>query len=169
MRRIPTASRCASHTAMGATPSLLSRRSRVRPHSLRTTSNPGASAAATVSPPLPTTRATCERSPEVVNANDLFPKISEEGLELLRNRIGVKIENTLEPWCHEATRDNIRHYAHGIGDDNPLWCDPEYAAHTKYGTIVALPSFLFATNRIISGYVGGLSGVHAMWAGANWT
>ena len=100
---------------------------------------------------------------------DLFPKITEEGLNLLRGRIGVSIENTLEPWCHEATRDNIRHYAHGIGDDNPLWCDPAYAANTKYGTVVALPSFLFATNRIISGYVGGLPGVHAMWAGADWT
>ncbi|HIF11248.1 MAG TPA: hypothetical protein EYQ81_16345, partial [Sneathiellales bacterium] len=33
----------------------------------------------------------------------------------LRTRIGVKIENTLEPWCYEATRDNIRHSAHGIG------------------------------------------------------
>jgi acyl dehydratase len=31
-----------------------------------------------------------------------------------------------------------------------------------------LPSFLFTTSRIISGYVGGLSGIHAMWAGANW-
>ena len=101
--------------------------------------------------------------------SDLFPKITEQGLEALRTRIGVKIENTLEPWCYEATRDNIRHYAHGIGDDNPLWCDPEYAANTKYGTLVALPSFLFATNRIISGYVGGLPGVHAMWAGADWT
>ena len=39
--------------------------------------------------------------------------------------------DTLEPWCYEATRDNIRHYAHGIGDDNPLWCDPDYAAKTK--------------------------------------
>jgi len=105
----------------------------------------------------------------VSNEADLFPKITEEGLNLLRERIGVNIENTLEPWCHEATRDNIRHYAHGIGDDNPLWCDPAYAANTKYGTVVALPSFLFATNRIISGYVGGLPGVHAMWAGAEWT
>jgi len=100
---------------------------------------------------------------------DLFPKITEEGLDQLRRRIGVKIENTLDPWCFEATRDNIRHYAHGIGDDNPLWSDPEYAAKTKYGSIIALPSFLFATNRIISGYVGGLPGVHAMWAGADWT
>jgi acyl dehydratase len=98
-----------------------------------------------------------------------FPKITEEGLDALRQRIGVKIGQTAEPWCHEATRDNIRHYAHGIGDDNPLWCDPAYAAKTQYGGIVALPSFLFATSRIVSGYVGGISGVHAMWAGSDWT
>src|SRR5687768_9400121 len=98
-----------------------------------------------------------------------FPKITEEGLDDLRKRIGVKICDTVEPWNYEATRDAIRHYAHGIGDDNPLWCDPDYAGKTKYGSIVALPSFLFTTSRIISGYCGGLSGVHAMWAGADWT
>jgi len=98
-----------------------------------------------------------------------FPKITETGLDELRGRIGVKIGKTLEPWCYEATRDNIRHYAHGVGDDNPLWCDPEYAAQTSHQGIIALPSFLFSTSRIISGYVGGLSGVHAMWSGADWT
>jgi acyl dehydratase len=98
-----------------------------------------------------------------------FPKITDQALDALRSRINMPIENTLEPWCHEATRDNIRHYAHGIGDDNPLWCDPAYAAKTQYGGIVALPSFLFATSRIVSGYVGGISGVHAMWAGSDWT
>ena len=98
----------------------------------------------------------------------LFPKITDEGLAHLKARIGLPIENTLEPWCHEATRDNIRHYAHGIGDDNPLWCDPVYAAKTRHGGIVAPPSFLFACDRIVSGYVGGLPGVHAMWAGADW-
>lgn len=102
-------------------------------------------------------------------AESKFPKITEAGLDDLRARIGVKIENTVEPWNYEATRDAIRHYAHGIGDDNPLWCDPEYAKNTKYGSIVALPSFLFTTSRIVSGYCGGLSGVHAMWAGADWT
>ena len=82
--------------------------------------------------------------------NRLFPKITDEALDALRRRLNARIENTLEPWCHEATRDAIRHYAHGIGDDNPLWCDPEYAANTRWGGIVALPSFLFATSRIIS-------------------
>jgi len=102
------------------------------------------------------------------HAQDEFPKITPEGVDALRRRIGVKIENTVEPWCYEATRDNIRHYAHGIGDDNPLWCDPDYAKGTQYGDVIAPPSFLFATSRIISGYVGGLPGVHAMWSGADW-
>jgi hypothetical protein len=39
---------------------------------------------------------------------------------------------------------------------------------TAYGSS-RRPSFLFATSRIVSGYVGGLPGVHAMWAGADWT
>lgn len=98
-----------------------------------------------------------------------FTGITERGLNALRERIGVRIEDTLEPWCYEATRDNIRHYAHGIGDDNPLWCDPAYAAATAHKGIIAPPSFLFACDRIISGYVGGLPGVHAMWAGADFT
>ena len=99
----------------------------------------------------------------------LFARITDQALDTLRARKNVRIENTAEPWCHEATRDNIRHYAHGIGDDNPLWCEPAYAAKTRFGDVIALPSFLFATSRIISGYVGGIPGVHAMWAGADWT
>jgi len=102
-------------------------------------------------------------------SDEEFPRITGKGLEELRRRLGVKITLDPEPWCHEATRDNIRHYAHGIGDDNPLWCDPDYARRSRYGGIIALPSFLFATSRIASGYVGGLPGIHAMWAGADWT
>jgi len=49
-----------------------------------------------------------------------LPKITERGLDELRQRIGVKIHRTLEPWCREVTRDNICHYAHGIGDDGFL-------------------------------------------------
>src|SRR5215469_6811909 len=31
-----------------------------------------------------------------------FPTIREEGLDQLRKRIGVRIEETVEPWCFEA-------------------------------------------------------------------
>lgn len=98
-----------------------------------------------------------------------FVGITDQALDHLRQRIGVKIEHTLEPWCYEATRDNIRHYAHGIGDDNPLWCDPAYAKGTCFGDVIAPPSFVFACSRIVSGYVGGMPGVHAMFAGCDFT
>jgi acyl dehydratase len=98
-----------------------------------------------------------------------YARITDDALDALRRLIGVPIVETVEPWCYEVTRDNIRHYAHGIGDNNPLWCEPEYAATTRYGDVVAPPSFVFALNRILSGYVGGLAGVHAMWAGADLT
>jgi acyl dehydratase len=98
-----------------------------------------------------------------------FSLITDKSLADLRKLIDVPIEDSLEPWCYEATRDNIRHWAHGIGDDNPLWCDPAYAAATPYGRVLAPPSFIFPLNRSFSGYVGGLAGVHAMFAGIDVT
>ena len=98
-----------------------------------------------------------------------FSPITDQGLAALRKLIGVPVEDSVEPWCTEATRDSIRHWAHGIGDDNPLWCDPSYAQTTHYGGIVAPPSFVFTLNRPFSGYVAGLPGVHAMFAGIDVT
>src|SRR3954449_6325730 len=98
-----------------------------------------------------------------------FAVITDEAVEQLRRLIGVPIVDTVEPWCYGAPRANFRHYAHGIGDANPLWSDPDYAAGTAYGTVIAPPSFVFALDRVLSGYVGGLPGIHAMWAGADLT
>jgi acyl dehydratase len=98
-----------------------------------------------------------------------FSRITDESLAALRQLVGLPVEETVEPWCTEATRDSIRHWAHGIGDDNPLWCDPAYAAASAHGCLVAPPSFVFALNRSFSGYVAGLPGVHAMFAGIDVT
>ena len=51
-------------------------------------------------------------------------------------------------------RANIRHYAHGIGDANPLWTDPDYrpGRHTARSS----PHQLRVRARsVLSGYVGG--------------
>jgi acyl dehydratase len=67
----------------------------------------------------------------------------------------------------EASLDSVRHYAHGIGDDNPLWCDEQYAAEARFGTIVAPPTFLYS---IWQGTCGpGLRGLHPMQGGSQWT
>ena len=62
-----------------------------------------------------------------------------------------------EPYIETATRDAIRHWAHGIGDRNPLWAAARLAP----------PTILFAMDRIVSGYVGGLPGIHAMYGGTD--
>jgi acyl dehydratase len=99
---------------------------------------------------------------------DTYGSITDEGLANLEDRIGVEIDEP-EPYVHEATLDTIRHWAHGIGCDDPLYTDPEYAAAGPHGELVAPPTFLYATSKIVSGYVGGLPGVHAMYAGTDWT
>src|SRR3972149_6988596 len=94
-----------------------------------------------------------------------FPKVTDDAGPALRGRIGDVAED--EPYIRVASRDAIRHFAEGIGDANPLWLDEAYARRTPWGTLLAPPTFLFAASRVLSGYVGGLPGIHAMFAGAH--
>jgi acyl dehydratase len=72
----------------------------------------------------------------------LAPAIDADALAAVKKLIGMPIR--VEQWNYEASRDVIRHYAWGLGDDNPLFYDPAYAAKTRYGTIIAPPTFFFA-------------------------
>jgi len=95
-----------------------------------------------------------------------FARVTDEDLEDLRSKIGQPIRRG-RSYVTELNRDAIRHYAFGIGDQNPLYTDPEYAAKTSHGAVLAPPSVLFAMDKILSGYVTGLPGIHAMFAGAD--
>jgi acyl dehydratase len=87
---------------------------------------------------------------------DRFPVITADALDALRARIGQPVRRP-QPYIEVATRDAIRHWADGIGDRNPFWL--------RAG--IAPPTILFAMDRIVSGYVGGLPGIHAMYAGTD--
>ena len=73
-------------------------------------------------------------------------------------RIGHSINNK------EATEIAIQKFADGIGDTNPLWTDPEYAAKTRYGTIVAPPGGLSRRVRIFTSI--GSAPVGYLWESA---
>ena len=90
--------------------------------------------------------------------------ITEEALERLRQRVGVPVSRR-HPHVQLASHDAIRHFAHGMGDANPLWTHPEYAATTRYGSVIAPPCMLYAMDDICSGQFGGLAGIHNMFAG----
>lgn len=90
--------------------------------------------------------------------------ISDEMVDVLRQRIGLE-RPIPYPYNTEASRDAIRHFAHGIGDMNPLWQDPDYAAGTRWGGVIAPPCFLLSCGF---GRTGGLAGVHGLFAGSEW-
>lgn len=77
-------------------------------------------------------------------------RLTDESINLMRERIGYPnptlrggvINN--RPWVSTATADTIRHFAIGIGDGNPLYNDPDYAANTRWGGPIAHPGFEMA-------------------------
>jgi acyl dehydratase len=63
--------------------------------------------------------------------------ITDEDIERARLLVGVDVASRHREYIQTATTDNIRNFAHGCGDDNPLYCDPKYAAGTRWGGVVA--------------------------------
>lgn len=85
--------------------------------------------------------------------------IDEKEIEKAREFIGKPLR--LPQYNHEATLDTIRHYAFGVGDDNPLWCDVEYARKSRYGTLVAPPTFYYSI--FSAGITPGFDGLQAFF------
>ena len=72
--------------------------------------------------------------------------ITDEMLALARSRIGVPMKVHV-PFNEFVTVDAIRHFAHGTGDDNPLYCDRNYGAKTRWGSTIAPPLFYRSTGN----------------------
>ena len=72
-----------------------------------------------------------------------FGMLTEEAFERSRLRLGIPQPQSNPPHNYEVTWDGSRHFAFGYGDDNPLYCDPDYAATTRWGALVAPPTFLY--------------------------
>ena len=87
-------------------------------------------------------------------------KFTEEMLADMRSRIGLELRTDGCVNNEWATRIAILRFCEGIGDDNPLWTDPDYAASTPHGTLIAPPSFIFACLASIQFGWAGLGGFH---------
>lgn len=87
--------------------------------------------------------------------------ITDEMLAEVRKFIGTKFRIGHSVNNEEATRMAILKYADGIGDTNPLWTDAEYAAKTRYGTLVAPPSWIFSVFAGVQYGFRGIGGFHS--------
>lgn len=87
-----------------------------------------------------------------------FGRITDDKIDRLSARIGLDLDPAnFEPpavdpatwrpnltgYNHEVTGDGIRHFVHGYGDDNPLYCDEHYADQSPWSGIIAPPTFVW--------------------------
>src|SRR6185503_12960238 len=69
-------------------------------------------------------------------------QVTPEAVAAMKARVGMATA-FFEPLetTTEAHIDTMRRYALGIGDDNPLWCDPDYGFSTRWNSPVAFPTY----------------------------
>ena len=72
-------------------------------------------------------------------SRDDRPGITDEGVARLRARIGIAEPHPQPPHYERPNEDAFRHVANAYGDDNPLYCDTDYAARTRWGSVIAPP------------------------------
>jgi len=63
---------------------------------------------------------------------------ASSGIDRLRSKIGVE----WEPGVYEIEKGMIRRFVQAIDDPNPLWQNDEHARKSRYGGIVAPPTFI---------------------------
>jgi len=93
-----------------------------------------------------------------------FGKITEEGIAKMQAKFGIPYYPMR--MTEVASKDAIRHFCRGIGDENPLFNNADHAVRTRWGHIIAPPMFLYAV--ACPQGMEGLPGVHAFYCGCNW-
>jgi len=87
--------------------------------------------------------------------------ITQDMVEEMRAKLGMKLRVDRSTHNEYATRIAILKFTEGIGDPNPLWSNERYAKNSRFGRIVAPPSFVWACfAHVIFGWKG-LGGFHA--------
>lgn len=103
----------------------------------------------------------------VQNATAVFTEntgILQSDIDDCRKLIGQPLR--IKPHNLEASIDTVRNYAHGIGDDNPLWCDEDYAKKSIHGGIVGSPTFYYAI--FSAGVTPGFDGLQGFFGTGRW-
>ena len=104
--------------------------------------------------------------------------ITDEDIERQRQLLGYMQAAKAREYLQTATEDNIRNFAHGCGDDNPLYCDPDYARGTRWGSMIAPGMMCAQINAPMRGeavpdHIKALrkslfKGIHVFVSGSTW-
>ncbi|MBS3960516.1 MAG: MaoC family dehydratase N-terminal domain-containing protein [Sandarakinorhabdus sp.] len=104
--------------------------------------------------------------------------ITDADIERQMQLLGYNQAAKTREYIQTATEDNIRNFAHGCGDDNPLFCDPDYARSTRWGSVIAPGMMAGVINAPMHGdpvpdHIRALrkslfKGIHVFVSGSTW-
>ena len=94
------------------------------------------------------------------------PGLADDALDEARSLIGVTLRRQDHYWNTEATPDAVRHFCWGIGDENPLFCNAQYGAGTRWKTGLAPGCFLFTIDSTV--VAPKLRGIQWIYSGVDW-
>ena len=94
------------------------------------------------------------------------PSLKEDALEEARSLIGVTLRRQDHFWNTEASPDAVRHFCWGIGDENPLFCDPEHGNSTRWNASLAPGCYLFTIDSTV--VAPKLRGIQWIYSGVDW-
>lgn len=70
-------------------------------------------------------------------------RITEDTLQRMRARVGVEVPEPRRYHNDFVTQDGSRHFCWSYGDDNPLYCNAEYARGTRWQGLIGAPGFAY--------------------------
>jgi acyl dehydratase len=105
--------------------------------------------------------------------------LTDNDIERAKKVVGIDLASRDQEQIGTASDDNIRTFAFCTGSDNPLHCDPDYAATTRWGSVIAPSMMAGVINRPLLGdppseeYKANTKslfrGVHVFISGGEWT
>lgn len=105
--------------------------------------------------------------------------LTDHDIERARLLLGIDLAARDNEQIHTASIDNIRCFAYGCGSDNPLFCDPDYAAGTRWGSVIAPTMMAGVINKPLLGdpldadlkarTKSVFRGIHVFISGGEWT
>ena len=98
--------------------------------------------------------------------DDQSPALWPGALEEARSLIGVDLRRGGQAWNTEAAPDSVRHFCWGLGDENPLFCDPEYGARSRWQSALAPGCFLYTVDTTV--VAPKLRGIQWLYGGTDW-
>ena len=89
------------------------------------------------------------KSPDAPLDPSQAPALWEGALQEARSLIGVDLRRTNQTWNTEAAPDSVRHFCWSLGDENPLFCDPQYGRASRWKSALAPGCFLYTIDTTV--------------------